>query len=297
MAPDAAAPLVRYERDGPIALLTIDHPPVNVLSAGVLAALTDALDRAREDLGARVVVLAGAAERAFAAGANIREIAPMGPAEARLHGGRGQATTRAIERLPLPVIAAVHGSCLGGGCEIALACDFVIASEEAVFGQPEINLGVMPGWGGTRRLPRRIGTARARSWILTGRPVPAREALAQGLLHQVVPRGELLATAVALGRELAQKPATALAAAKYAILNAADPGLDDGLGYELALWAELFGTPDQKAGMAAFLEKRSMVSAPRVPWGTVADRFPYPPEPGPPGADGTPPSTREKRKT
>jgi enoyl-CoA hydratase/carnithine racemase len=288
---------VRYERDGPVAVLTIDHPPVNVLSASVLEALTAALTRALGDLEARVVVLRGAAERAFAAGADIREMAPMGPTEARLHGGRGQSTTRAIELLPLPVIAAVHGSCLGGGCEIALACDFIVASDDATFGQPEINLGVMPGWGGTRRLPRRVGMARARSWIMTGRPVTAQVAFDQGLVHRVVPRAELLSASVALARELAQKPATALAAAKFALLNAADPGIDAGLRYELDLWSELFGTPDQRSGMASFLEKRAPTSALRLPWEELEGRFPYPPDREAGGADGPKSLTREKRKT
>jgi enoyl-CoA hydratase len=276
-----------------VAVLTIDHPPVNVLSAAVLDALRAALSRAEADRGARVVVLAGAAERAFAAGANIKEMAPMGAAEAHVHGGRGQGVTTAIEALPLPVIAAVHGSCLGGGCEISLACDFIIASDDAKFGQPEINLGVMPGWGGTRRLPRRIGAARARAWILTGRPVSAQEAFDQGLVLQVVPRAELLPTAIALAEELATKPATALAAAKFALQQAIDPSIREGLDYELQLWSELFATPDQKEGMAAFLAKRSPRFEPRPDWAALAHRFPS-------GPDGTKRSTeditREKRK-
>ncbi len=291
MSAAEGAPLVRYERDGPCALLTIDNPPVNVLSALVLDALTEALARAERDLEARVVVLLGAAERAFAAGANLREMAPMGPAEARVHGGRGQAVTRAIERLPLPVVAAVHGSCLGGGCEIALACDFVVASEDAVFGQPEINLGVMPGWGGTRRLPRRVGAARARAWILTGSPVPAREAHAQGLVHKVVPRAELRRAALDLANELAQKPATALAAAKFALLSAIDPGVDAGLAYELRLWSALFGTPDQREGMAAFLEKRPMRLAEREDPDALRERLP----PADGEGDGPKPLTRGTR--
>ncbi len=205
------------------------------------------------------MVLASAAAKAFAAGANIREMAPMGPSEARVHGGRGQATTVAIERLPLPVIAAVHGACLGGGCELVLACDFIIASDDAQFGQPEINLGVMPGWGGTQRLPRRIGAAAARRWILTGGSVTAADAHRLGLVDQVVSRAELLGTALTLAGALAQKSATALAAAKFALNQAIDRAEQDGLDYELDLWAGLFGTRDQKEGMSAFLEKRPWV--------------------------------------
>lgn len=264
-----APTLVRRDDSNGVAVLTIDHPPVNVLSREVLDGLLARFEEVRGDPIARVVLLEGAAEKAFAAGANIREMAPMGPAEAFLHGQKGQAVTRAIEELPLPVIAAVHGSCLGGGTEIALACDLIVASDDARFGQPEIDLGVMPGWGGTQRLPRRIGAARAREWILTGRPVPAAEALELGLLVRVVPRAMLHTTAMALAAELAGKSSTALAAAKRALRGGIDRGLERGLEEELELWKELFGTADQREGMAAFLEKRrwtpaSRRAAPRV---------------------------------
>ncbi len=267
--------LVRYDRSGPIVTLTLNAPPVNVLSRVVLDALSARLREVAADLEARVVILASGLDRAFAAGANIREMASMGPSEAREHGGRGQSLTRQIELLPLPVIAAVNGVCLGGGCEIALACDFIVASEEATFGQPEILLGVMPGWGGTRRLPRRIGPARARHWIYTGRSVPAREAEAQGLVFRVVPRSELLPAARALAEELATKPPVALAAAKYSVLTSLDPGIDPGLAYELDLWARLFGTTDQKQGMEAFLGKRSYLVGPRAEWDRASKGFPW----------------------
>ena len=272
--------IVRSARIGPTLVLTLDHPPVNVLSRAVLDALEERLTEAEADPEVRVVVLASAAEKAFAAGANIREMAPMGPPEARAHGGRGQAVTRTIEQLPLPVIAAVHGVCLGGGCEIALACDFIVASTDAQFGQPEINLGVMPGWGGTRRLPRRIGAARARRWILTGRSVPASEAAEAGLVDRVVPRLELLPTALALANELAAKPPVALAAAKYALLNAIDPDIDPGLEYELDLWARLFGTTGQKEGMEAFLAKRPLPTYSRADWERSSLGFPWAPGAG-----------------
>lgn len=246
--------------------LVLDHPPVNVLSSEVLDQLIRRLAEAGSDAEARAVVLESANPKAFAAGADIREMAEMSPSEARRHGGRGQAVTRRIERLPLPVLAAVHGACLGGGCEIALACDLVIASEDAQFGQPEIQLGVMPGWGGTRRLPRRIGATRAREWIYLGRPVPASEALAQGLVAKVVPRAELLPTTLALAQELAQRSPIALAAAKAAVLRAIDPSVDDGLAFELDLWSRLFGTQGQREGMAAFLAKRTPPPGDRRRW-------------------------------
>jgi enoyl-CoA hydratase/carnithine racemase len=253
----------------------MDSPPVNVLGAPLIAALSAALDEVSQDPALRAVVLASAQERAFAAGANIREMVGLLPPQARSHGSRGQALTVRIERLPLPVIAAVHGGALGGGCEVALACDLIVASEDALFGQPEINLGVMPGWGGTRRLPRRIGAARARWWIMSGQSVSAAEAERQGLVFRVVPRSELVATAVALAGELAQKPALALAAAKYAMNSALDPSLEEGLRYELALWSHLFGTPDQKEGMQAFLEKRSAGFVGRSGWTELSRGFPW----------------------
>lgn len=275
--------LVRCERRGRTVLLTIDHPPVNVLSRPVLDRLLARLAEVERDHETRVVVLASAADKAFAAGADIREMAPMGPAEAQLHGARGQEVTRAIERLPLPVIAAVHGVCLGGGCEIVLACDFVFASDDARFGQPEINLGVMPGWGGTRRLPRRIGAAHARRWILTGESVPARRAEAEGLVDRVLPRAELLGAALAFADELAGKPPVALAAAKYALAHAIDPTIDAGLAYELDLWARLFGTRGQKEGMRAFLAKEPLPPTGRSDWDAQSAGFPWADPSGRPG--------------
>jgi enoyl-CoA hydratase len=267
--------LVRAERRGRALLLTIDHPPVNVLSRAVLEALAHRLHEAERDLNVRAVVLASAAEKAFAAGADIREMAPMGPSAAQEHGSRGQALTRQIERLPLPVIAAVHGVCLGGGCEIVLACDFVVASEDASFGQPEINLGIMPGWGGTVRLPRRVGAARARNWILSGRSVPSAQAALDGLVDRVVPRADLLPEALGLAHELSQKPPVAVAAAKYALLRAVDAEVDANLAYERILWTRLFGTDGQKEGMRAFLEKRPLAETGRENWTQASSGFPW----------------------
>ncbi|MGB6500824.1 MAG: enoyl-CoA hydratase-related protein [Thermoplasmata archaeon] len=275
MADIGAPEWVRRENRGGTVVLTLDHPPVNVLSRAVLDRLLERIEELTNDPQARVVILASAAEKAFAAGADIREMAPMGPAEAQVHGARGQSVTRAIERLPLPVIAAVHGVCLGGGCEIALACDFILASEDARFGQPEINLGVMPGWGGTRRLPRRVGAAAARRWILTGEAVPASRALAEGLVDRVVPRTDLMRAALTLADELAAKPPVALAAAKYALARAIDPSIDDGLAYELDLWARLFGTEGQKEGMRAFLAKQPLLPTDRADWAAQSVGFPW----------------------
>ncbi|MCI4349849.1 MAG: enoyl-CoA delta isomerase 1, partial [Thermoplasmata archaeon] len=228
-----------------------------------LEALRERIAEVEHEPQARVLILASGAPKAFAAGADIREMAGLGPAEAAVHGARGQGVTVALEDLPLPVIAAVHGACLGGGCEIALACDFIVASDDARFGQPEIDLGIMPGWGGTQRLPRRIGAARAREWILTGRSVSAPDALAMGLVLRVVERTALLESARSLAHELATKSSTALAAAKRAMAPSIDRALASGLALELDLWKELFGTRDQREGLKAFLEKRPWTPAPR----------------------------------
>lgn len=293
-ASSAPSGLARIERRGPVALLWIDHPPVNVLSAAVLEAIRARLGEIGADTAVRAVVLLSAVEKAFAAGADLREMAPMSPTQARIHGGRGQEVTRAIERLPIPVIAAVHGICLGGANELALACDFVVASSDAVFGQPEIRLGIIPGWGGTRRLPRRIGASRAREWILTGRQVPAQEAEAAGWVHRVVPRTELLPTAMALAEELARQPSLPMAAAKYALNVAVDPAIDAGLRYELGLWVRLFGSPDQREGMTAFLEKRPPKYAGRADWAALSRGFPWAGGPARPSRRG--PSVHRRRR-
>jgi enoyl-CoA hydratase/carnithine racemase len=282
--------LVRFERKGGTVLLTLDSPPVNVLSMPVVEALSARLSEAEADPEARAVVIASAFEKAFAAGADVREMVSLDPDSVRVNGARGQALTRQIEHLPLPVIAAVRGVALGGGCELCLACDFIIASEDAQFGQPEINLGIMPGWGGTRRLPRRIGAARARRWIMTGRSVPVSEAFAHGLVDRVVPRSEVLPAAFALAEELATKPPITLAAVKYAILGAVDPHIDPGLAYELDLWARLFGTEGQKEGMRAFLEKRPPPPPmSRRDWEAASDGFPW-------ARDATRPSKGKRNK-
>jgi enoyl-CoA hydratase len=277
----AAAPKelvrVRLERKGPVAVLTMNSPPLNILTADLLRDLSHQLTVASSDPKVRAIVLASGLEKGFAAGASIREIATMGSREAERHGALGQAVTRQIEACPLPVVIAVHGICVGGGCEIAAACDFIIAAEDAKFGQPEINLGVMPGWGGTQRLPRRIGPQQARGWILLGRSIDAKSAFDHGLIWKLVPRVEVLPEAMRLASELAQKPPLALAAAKYAINDALDRGETAGLAYERRLWSQLFGTPDQREGMTAFLEKRPPVFWGRDDWSRDSQGFPWAP--------------------
>jgi len=237
-------------------VLTLNNPPVNILTIALLDELRARLLELLKDVRVRALVITGSGDRAFTGGANIREMLTMRRAEATRHSAKGQALFNLLERAPFPVVAAVRGFCMGGGCEMVQACDFIMASEDAVFGQPEINIGVIPGWGGSRRLPRTIGPVRARRWIMTGDRVGAAQALQDGFLDRIVPAAELLQAAVDLGTTLAGKPAEALAAAKYLVNNATDPGRLSGLGYERELWGRLFETPGQLEGMKAFLEKR-----------------------------------------
>jgi enoyl-CoA hydratase/carnithine racemase len=205
----------------------------------------------------------------------------MNRAEATRHSAKGQALYDLLERAPFPVIAAVRGFCVGGGCEMVQACDFILASEDASFGQPEINIGVIPGWGGSRRLTRTIGPVRARRWIMTGERVGAAKALQDGFLDRVVPPAELLPAAIGLGTALAAKSAEALAAAKYLVNYATDPNRGVGMEFERGMWGRLFETAGQREGMRAFLEKRPAAFSarrapsegkPPFPWDSPASR-------------------------
>jgi len=208
------------------------------------------------DTATRVVVLTGAGEKAFAAGADIKEMAKMSVLEAHAWGSLGHECGRLLESMPKPTLAAVNGFALGGGCELALACDIRYASENAKFGQPEINLAVIPGWGGTQRLARAVGAALAKDLILTGRTIDAAEALRVSLVSAVYPAAELLDRALETAGALAQKSPVALSAAKDATNRALQGDLGAGLSYEAILFAALFATEDQKEGMRAFAEKR-----------------------------------------
>jgi enoyl-CoA hydratase len=201
------------------------------------------------------VVLTGAG-KAFAAGADIKEMTHMGVLEAHAWGALGHECCRLLETMPKPTIAAVNGFALGGGCELALACDIRYAAENAKFGQPEINLAVIPGWGGTQRLARAVGAGLAKDLILTGRTIGADEALRIGLVSAVHPAGELLDRALETAGELAKKSPVALSAAKDAANRALQGDLGSGLSYEAILFSALFATEDQKEGMMAFSEKR-----------------------------------------
>ena len=237
-----------------IAVVTLNRPDVlNALNQATMDELVSALEEFEREGSVRCIVLTGAG-RAFAAGADIKEMAGASAPE-MLAGYRFQQWER-IRKVTTPLIAAVNGFALGGGCELAMLCDMIVAAETAQFGQPEINLGIMPGAGGTQRLTRAIGKARAMEMVLTGRPISARQAEACGLVSRVVPAETVLDEAKRLAQEVAAKGAVAVRLAKEAVLKAFDTHLEGGLDYERKCFYLLFATEDRSEGIAAFLEKR-----------------------------------------
>ena len=245
------------DREGPVGLVTLNRPKVlNALNQATMDELVDALEGLDRDEAIRCVVLTGN-ERAFAAGADVTEMAEATPAD-MLAGYRFLQWER-IRKISKPIIAAVRGYALGGGCELAMLCDMVIAGEGARFGQPEINIGIMPGAGGTQRLTRAAGKARAMELVLTGRHMTAGEAYAMGLVTRVVPDEVALDEARKLAREVAAKPPVAVRLAKESILKAFDTSLETGLDYERKAFYLLFSTEDKTEGIQAFLAKRPPV--------------------------------------
>ncbi len=250
-------PVTVEQRDDGVAVVTMDRPDVlNALDRETLTELRDRLRGLATDPDVHAIVLTGAGERAFAAGADIKEMTPMGVLEGHGWGTLGHECGRLLESMPKATIAAVNGLAIGGGCELALACDLRYASERASFGQPEINLAVIPGWGGTQRLARVVGAGLAKDLILTGRTIDAAEALRLGLVSAVYPAGELLERVLETAVALAKKSPVALSAAKDAANRALQGDLNSGLAYEAILFAALFATEDQKEGMTAFSDKR-----------------------------------------
>jgi enoyl-CoA hydratase/carnithine racemase len=246
----SGTPLVHVERrDDGVAVVRLDNPKVNALSTAVLAGLEAAAKELTADPPGAVVVTGG--DRIFAAGADISEFG--GPAEARVVGAAFRRALDAMAAIPRAVVAAVAGYALGGGCELALACDMRIASEKAKFGQPEVLLGIIPGGGGTQRLARLVGPSRAKDLILTGRQVGAEEALRIGLVDEVVAPEEVNDRALALAAELARGAVVAHALAKRAIDRGLDGPLAEGLSLEQDLFAEAFATDDARVGVASFL--------------------------------------------
>jgi enoyl-CoA hydratase len=253
MATDACT---LFERREAVGILTINRPQLlNALNSPTLDEIAGHV-AACANSGVRCLVVTGAGERAFVAGADIAAMATMSGVEARAFARRGQAVMRSLEELPMPVIAAVNGFALGGGLELALACDFIYAADSAKFGQPEINLGITPGFGGTQRLARRVGLGLARELTYAGSMIDAAEALRVGLANRVLPRADLLAEVTRVASDLAGKAPIALQEAKAAINAGADMALEDGCRYEAEAFAVTFGTADQREGMQAFLGKR-----------------------------------------
>ena len=243
-----------------IATVTVNRPAAfNALTISTLEELEGVVAEIVRNPDIRAAVLTGAGTKAFVAGADIAAMCNMTPAQARKLALLAHRTYAAIERSPKPFIAAVNGYALGGGCELAMACDIRVASESAKFGQPEINLGIMPGFGGTQRLPRLVGKGRALELILTGEMIDAREALRIGLVNRVVAQGELLDEARQLARKIAAKGLVALQLCKEAVGNGLEMDLTKACAYEAELFAYSFSTVDQKEGMGAFLEKRPAV--------------------------------------
>jgi len=241
----------------PVAKLTVNRPSaLNALNRLVLEDIARVLHDVRHDPSVRVMILTGAGDRAFVAGADIAAMAEMSALEGLEFSRLGHRVMETIEDLPIPIIAAVNGFALGGGLELAMACDLVIASEKARFGQPEINLALIPGFGGTQRLPRRIGHARARELIMTGDMLDAKAAQALGLVNQVVASEELMTTAQKLAEKLAAKSAVVLRQAKAAMRASFTMEQDAGLRFEQEAFGLTFASADRVEGTRAFLEKR-----------------------------------------
>ena len=247
---------VSVEREGNIAVLTVDHQEkLNALDQRVVEEIGQALLEIEAE-APRAIVVTGAGERAFIAGADIGAMSSMDPMEAKRFSEVGHAAMALLDRSPVPTVAAINGFALGGGCEVAIACDIRIASENAVLGFPEVSLGILPGMGGTQRLPRLVGPALAKELIFTGRRLNAEEARNIGLVNRVVGQGEALGAAKELAAEIAANGPLAVRHAKAAANRSLDVDLVSGLEYEADQFALLFATEDAREGMGAFAEKR-----------------------------------------
>ncbi len=247
---------VRYETDGPVATITVDHHPANALSNQVLAEIESSLSQAEADADVRAVILTGAGEKFFIAGADITEFLTIPKEHYAERTAKGQKVTLQMETMAKPVIMAVNGYCLGGGCEMAMAGDVRLAADNAVFGQPEIKLGIIPGFGGTQRLVRLLGKSRAMELLFTGDNIDAATALELGLVSRVVPAAELMIVAQELAKKFAAQAPLAIAAIKRAVHNGLDRPMEEALEAERKEFAAIRFTHDAIEGITAFLEKR-----------------------------------------
>jgi len=261
MSAPAAIPLltnVLYETKGPIAYVTVNRPEVlNALDSDTWGDLERAFEEALEDPAVRGVILTGAGEKAFIAGADISELAEITAVEAQKSSHFGQSVLDLIENLGKPVIAAVNGFALGGGCETAMACTIRVASEKAKFGQPEVTLGLVPGGGGTQRLPRLVGKGRALQLILSGEIISAQEAYRIGLVNEVVPPAELIPRAEAILHRILANAPIAIRLSIEAVNKGVETSQDEGLALEASFFGLCAGTEDKKEGTSAFLAKRA----------------------------------------
>ena len=251
---------LKFQQDGAVAVVTLNRPKVlNALNNHTLAELAACMASLKDDAGVRAIILTGEGEKSFVAGADINELASLSPVEGQGHARRGQAIFDAVEQLGKPVIAAINGFALGGGCELAMACTMRIAADTARFGQPEVNLGLIPGYAGSQRLPRLVGKGIAMEILLTGDMVSAQRAYEIGLVNRVVPAAELMAEAMKLAQALASKAPIAV----RFILDAVNQGLEAPFAVGEVLETSLFGTiassDDMREGTKAFLEKRKAV--------------------------------------
>jgi enoyl-CoA hydratase/carnithine racemase len=253
---------VRTEVEDRTAVLTIDHPPVNSFNAQVVSELDEAMDELLANDEVKAIIVTGGGTNAFVAGADIPEIQELlekpegGYAEASAFIERGQSVNLKIETAGKPVIAAINGFCLGGGLELAMACHMRICSDRARLGQPEINLGLIPGWGGTQRLARIVGKGKALEMILTGDMIRAQEAYSIGLVNKIVPEGAILKEARGLARKIVSKSKFPIAATLHAVTRGLQVGIEEGLDIEKEQFVGLAETEDIREGVSAFLEKR-----------------------------------------
>ena len=250
---------VNLERKEEIAIITINRPEaLNALNSTVILELEKVINEIKKDNSIRAIIITGEG-RSFVAGADIGEQEPMNIHEGRKWGQRGSQLMREIEKMDIPTIAAVNGFALGGGCELALSCDIILASEKAKFGQPEVGLGITPGFSGTQRLPRRVGVAKAKELIFSGKMINASEAKEIGLANAVYAPEKLLSGAIEMAKSFTRNAPLAVKYAKVCIDRGLQMDIDDGIAFENELFAMCFATQDQKEGMKAFLEKRDAV--------------------------------------